>query len=598
MKDVDTNRTLERHFRGTLSVSSEQAARENGVPDSLDLVAMARAGLNYLRGNPEPVRRHECKFSLGPLGIPCHYPELVRPNQYGYDPISLGDTDSRMEWQYRHMRTIAGEPDACAIERAVRERVLGYLRDDGFSWINPSAYTGRPEKGHYVGTWTTAKALVTLTDLYRYDGDGTARRRAREVFVALRSLAQWDGDRAWYMGIAPWRDGEWLLANWCETHGRNYPFIIEPLIHYGEGCDDPEALALAHAFAEGFLAGSQPDMGSQRVDPETGSYTGHVHLHTHGIWGVAHLGAITGDKRYLDWARRAYDFTVGHGTDHGWYPEFIPQQEYRTEICVVGDMISLGVWLAQGISPSYWDHVERTVRNTLARSQFFLTDAFVEFFRRIHKDHPSMEVEQALRELRRLEGGFVAQASFDDWVSYPDNPALGTAGLNSNGIQMMGCCPPEGLRGVWEAWRWAVQDEGGEVRVNLALSREHPSARVVAWKPEDGGYEVIPMKPGCFLLRPPAWASRDGVVLSRNGAKVPVEWGGPEDAYVLCSEVDTGEALRLSWPVPHFSQTFTPSSVEGRDERVSFEWVGPQVVGVTPKGQHLPMFQSRKENIL
>lgn len=81
------------HFRGNLAVSDERAAGEKGVFDPLDLVAMARAGLNYLRGNPEPARLHECKFSLGPLGIPCHHPEWVRPDFAG------GDTDSRMEWQ-------------------------------------------------------------------------------------------------------------------------------------------------------------------------------------------------------------------------------------------------------------------------------------------------------------------------------------------------------------------------------------------------------------------------------------------------------------------------------------------------------------------
>jgi len=586
----DLTRRLGTHFRGSLTVSDEQAAREKGDLDPLDLLAMARAGLNYLRGNPEPARRYECKFSLGPLGIPCHYPEWVRPNQYGYDPISLGDTDSRMEWQYRHMRAISGEPEACATERAVRARVLGYLRDDGFSWINPSAYTGRPEAGYYVGTWTTAKALMTLTDLYLEDGDTTAKRRARQVFEALRSLAQWDGNRAWYMGIAPWRDGQWLLTNWCEAHGRNYPFIVEPLVHYGQGCDDPDALELAHAFAEGFLAGSQPDMGSQRINPETGAYTGHVHLHTHGIWGVAHLGTLADNGRYLDWARRAYDFTLNHGTDHGWYPEFIPQHEYRTEICVVGDMVSLGVWLAQGLSPSYWDHVERTVRNTLARSQFFCTDAFMDLFRRIHANRPGMEVEQALRELRRLEGGFVAQVTFDDWVSYPGNPALGAPGVANNGVHMMGCCPPEGLRAVWEAWRWAVVEDEGEVRVNLALSREHRAARITAWRPQDGGYEVTALRTGRFLLRPPAWSKREGVVLARNGDAAPVEWSGPEEAYVLCRDVAQGESLRLSWPVPRFTQTFSPTSIENRSQTVSFEWAGSQVVGVSPKGDYLSMF--------
>ena len=581
---------LGQHFRGTLQVKGEAAAKPAGVPDSLDLVAMARAGLNYLRGNPEPARNFECKFALGPLGIPCHYPEWVRPNAYGYDPIAIGDTDSRMEWQYRHLRRMAGEPAACAVERGVRARVLGYLRDDGYAWINPSAYTGRPEEGYYVGTWTTAKALITLSDLYASDGDAGARLQARRVFEALRRLAQWDGARAWYMGIAPWKDGQWLMENWCQQHGRNYPFIVEPLVHYYECCRDEEALALARAFAEGFLAGSQPDMGTQRVDPQTGAYTGHVHLHTHGLWGVAHLGAVLGERRYVEWARTAYEFTLRQGTDHGWYPEFVPQQEYRTEICVVGDMVSLGAWLAQGAAPAYWDQLERTVRNTLARSQFFLTAPFVALFRQVHADEPAWVVEQALRELRRLEGGFVAQAGFDEWVSYAGRPKLGAPGLGNNGIHMMGCCPPEGLRALWEAWRWGVVEADGEVRVNLALTREHPAARVAAWRPEDGGYEVAPLRRARFLLRPPAWADRDAVQLARNRQAAPIVWGGPQDAYVVCADAQVGDVLRLSWPVPAFTQSFVPASVPGRTAPVTFDWRGQQVVAVSPCGVHLPMY--------
>ena len=66
--------------------------------------------------------------------------------------------------------------------------------------------------------------------------------------------------------------------------------------------------------------------------------------------------------------------------------------------------------------------------------------------------------------------------------AFAGHPRLGAAGMGNNGIQMMGCCPPEGLRGLWEAWRWAVQEVGREVRVNLALTREHPAARVSAWR--------------------------------------------------------------------------------------------------------------------
>ncbi len=581
---------LRAEFRGTIENVRSVGLSNSPRLDNLNLVAMAQAALNYLRGNPEPARNYECKFTLGPLGIPCHYPEMVRPNAYGYDPIALGDTDCRMEWQYAHMRAIVGERDACSVERGVRERVLGYLRDDNLAWINPSAYTGRIEQGYYVGTWTTAKVLVTLCDIVARDGDKRARQRARKVFEALRRLTQWDGDKAWYMGIAPWKDGQWLLEGWCQQHGRNYPFIIEPLVHYWETCGDEEALVLAKAFAEGFLAGSQPDMGTQRVQADSGAYTGHVHCHLHAVWGLAHLGVVLGERRYTEWARKVYEFTLSRGTDHGWYPEYVPQMEYRTEICVVGDMISLGAWLAQADMPRYWDHIERTIRNTLSRSQFFLTDAFLELFQRLHSGEPRGVMAQALRELRRLEGGFVAQATFDDWVSYSGNPVLGSAGLANNGIQMMGCCPPEGMRGIWEAWRWGVVERVDEVMVNLALSREHPAARVTACRSEDGAYEVAALRSGRFLLRPPAWAERDQVVLTRNGVVQDVEWGGPDNAYVVSNHVQLGDVCRLAWVVPTFRQTFVPASVEGHCKPVSFQWTGNQVLGVTPRGQYLPMF--------
>ena len=173
----DITRRLAAQFRGGLRVTSEAGARAAGVPDPLSLTDMAAAGLNYLRGNPEPARNFECKFALGPLGIPCHFPEWVRPNAYGYDPISLGDTDSRMEWQYRQMRRICGQAEPCAVERGVRARVLGYLRDDGYAWINPSrnaAVDAKSASAKVTGpktflkpSWDVSSDCRALTDSLR-----------------------------------------------------------------------------------------------------------------------------------------------------------------------------------------------------------------------------------------------------------------------------------------------------------------------------------------------------------------------------------------------------------------------------------------------
>lgn len=578
---------LNRHFRGTLKDIEYLENTSPGCPDDLDITEMARLAMNYLRGNPEPGRNYECKFSLGPLGIPCHVP-LVETNEYGYDPVSLGDTDIRMDWQYPHMREIIGESAPDPMELGVRKRVLSYEGPDHFAWINPAAYVGEPVDGMWIGTWTTAKLLYTLSETYDRTGADELKSHASEVFHALRSLAQWDGDLAYYHGIAPYKDGEWLRKGWCQNHARNYPFIVEPLVRYWECTGDEDGLVLAKAFADGILAGVQKDQGTIGIDAQTGAFTDHVHLHTHTVWGVAHLGAVLNEQKYIEWAQRVYEFVLAVGTDYGWYPEFIPQKEYMTEICAVGDMVSTGAWLARSASPHYWDHVERTIKNELRGAQFKLTPEFVELFKRLHKDKPMDVVEEALSELHRLEGGFVAQPAFDEWLSYPKTP--GEAGIYANGIQMMGCCAPEGMRAIWEAWCGTVEEHPKGIFVNMSITRDHPAASVTSYKPEDGGFEVTAKKAGSYFLRPPAWADKQKVVVSVDRQTVPFNWGGPKNSYVVIANVNPGERITVRYPVPAFTQTFIPASVPGAEENLTVRWIGNTVTGVQPRGKFLPMF--------
>lgn len=585
--DADTlAAALTNSFRGCIGEVSV-APQAAPVADDVDLSAMAKSALNYLRGNPDPARRYECKFCLGPLGIPSFVPDLP-PTEEALDVIALGDTDCRMEWQYAHMREMAGETASCACEAGVRQRVLSYLRPDGLAWVNPAAWIGAKSSvtGHWATTWGTGKILVTLSETYRRTNDPADLRRAKRIFLALKQLAHWDGPRAFYPGgPTPWKDDQWLRTGWAAEHCHNYPSVVEPFVRYYECTGDREGLDCAVAFAEGFLAGSQPDMGACRVDPQTGSFSGHVHTHTHAIWGVAHLGALLNEPRYLDWSRRAYDFVVASGTDYGWYPECIGSQ--LSEICVVGDMTSMAGWFARSGRPEYWDHVERTVRNEIRRSQFFLTPAFLKLFYNLHKDKQPGVVDAALADLRKLEGGFVAQSAFDDWVGFPD--WMGKPG-RLGGVHMMGCCPPEGMRALWEAWTGAVETNGTLVQVNLCLTRDHPAARVKAYRPECGRIEVTARCPGDYLLRVPSWAARSAVQVRRNDASAEVLWGGPANAYVRCAGVRSGDRLTVTWPVPVFSQTFAPTGLSGGKAEITVRWIGNEVRGVTPRGKFLPMF--------
>jgi len=578
---------LARQFRGQISQVSLASRSAEPKLDDLDLSAMAKAGLNYLRGNPDPKLNYECKFSLGPLGIPSWVP-LVPSNEYARDPVSLGDTDSRMDWQYLHMREMAGESTPDSVELGVRARVVSYQHADGLCYVNPAAAVGKAIDGEWAMSWTTAKLLYSLSEAFQRTKDPGLAERCRRTFAGLKGMALWDGPRAYYCGLAPYKDGQWLREGWCESHARNYPFIVEACVRYYECLGEQEALDFAAAVTEGFLAGSQKDQGDIQIDPKTGSFRNHVHCHTHATWGVAHLGVLLKERRYTDWVRKAYDFVVSQGTDYGWYPEFIPQDHYRTEICVVGDMVSNAVWLARAGWPHYWDHVERAVRNELRRSQFFLTPRFLDLFLGLHKDKPKDVVEKALAELRKLEGGFVAQSGFDDWVSYFDS--MGQPGMYANGIHMMGCCPPEGLRGFWEVWNGIVEARPEGVFVNMAIHRDHPAAKVTAYRPAEGRLDVQARQEGSYYVRPPAWVDRASVRLARNGQSQDIRWTEAGSAYVLCGNLHSGDRLTLTWGVPSFKQTFAPASIPDRHDDIGVQWTGNEVTGVEPRGKYLPMF--------
>ena len=579
---------LRRQFLGDLTRIEEVQPPQAPRADDLDLCQMARHALNYLRGNPDPARDYECRFELGPLGIPCHVPMGVPPNEYGYDPISLGDTDCRMHTQYVHMREMAGEAQPEEVELGVARRVHKYLGEQDLAWINPAAWTGEPVAGLWISKWASAKIMARLADDYAATGEEKVREQARRIFAGLKSLAHWDGPRAFYPGGGvPVKDGDYLRQGWAAEHSKNYPFIVEPCLHYALACDDHEALDFAVAMAEGFLEGSQPGQEYMRVNPHTGSFQAHVHLHTHALWGVAHLGAALGEDRYLDWAQRAYEFVRDHGTDYGWFPEFIPHYHHAAEICVVGDMVSLAAWLAQR-HPRYFDHVERTVANLLRRCQFSLTPQFVALFERLHRDRGAQVVQEALAALHSLEGGFVSGPTPNDWVGHDDT--LGQAGRSQNGIDMMGCCPPEGMRALWETWRWTVEERPDTVRINMAFSVDRPAATVIAHEPAAGRLQVQAKKPGKYQLRPPAWAERGQVRLSLNDAPLPVRWAGPDEAYLEAEGVHPGDTLTLTWVPVEFTQEQVLHLVPGQHPKYTIEWLGNRVRAVAPRGQYLPLF--------
>jgi hypothetical protein len=329
-------------------------------------------------------------------------------------------------------------------------------------------------------------------------------------------------------------------------------------------------LNFAEAFADGMVAGVQNNLGANRIR-EDGSFGGYnCHLHMRAVLGVARLGVLRKNTRYIEWSRKVYDWLKSRGTDWGWFPEGpdpTTKESKNSETCGTGDMADIAALLAQAGYSAYWDDLERFVRNYCRESQFFVTPEFEAMYRRVHQTNAN--VAEGLRQVRDFQGGFVARLT-------PNALTIGTT------MNMMGCCPPEGMRSVYIAWKNVVCKSKDGVRVNVCFNRDAPEARVVSFAPFVGRMTVVAKTSDTYFVRPPSWAPRGQVTAYRGETKIATTWKGD---YVVFDGVKPGNELTIAYPLPRFRQ-----KIEVGGGTFDYQWLGNTVLAVEPRGEGLPLF--------
>jgi hypothetical protein len=558
--------------------------RTTQLPASTDISLSKMAGhaMNYLINNPRKQLNYEPVFQIWPLSVP--------PAPVGHDPIVPGDTDCRMDWEFIYMREMSGSNDGRDVERGLRNRVVGYVREDGLAWVPPGhymegeVYRGETPKDFVASTWATAKIIRSLSETYQRTNDKAAIAEARKMFLALKKLALWKDGVAYYEGgSGGWKDGQWIKKQQPTA-------AVEQLVRYWEVSGDEEALDFATALAEGLIASPEllPDQRGAVIHPN-GEFSGHMHTTLHGVWGVAHLGAVTNNPRYVEWARAVYDYANAHSVGTGWVSAALWDMPVRllSETCATSDLVSLATWIARAGYPEYWDHVERYVRNYLVQSQFFLTPEYVNMYRANNRGVSDEQVEAGLRRMKDFEGGFIGNPAPNTWMnSLPSADSVKKG--NGQRINIFGCCVPEGMRALHTAWSMGTTTAPNrDIAVNLSFNRITPEAEVVSYLPQTGRISVITRQDGNFLVRTPSWTKREGVAAFVNGAKVETSWGGPSLAYVKFPSVRKGTELTITFPVVEFRQD-TDLAYAGRpDLKFTLFWRGGNVGKISPEGKEL-----------
>src|SRR3954452_4373593 len=421
---------------------------------------MARWCLNYLAGSITAEENYASSYGNWPLNDP--------PFSVGGDRIAVGDSEVRNDLAFVLMRAMSSISYGAKVQKGLRDRILTYQHASGL--FNP------PSHGDTDVLWATAWMARSLIESFATTGDRDAIARAERALNAVRRFAVTSNDRG-QLRLDPPRELKLGSETIRFAYRRTLDFcIVEPFVRCYEVTGDAKMLEVAKGLADGRLAGF-------------GEYdSGHMHSHMHGVIPIAHLGAVTREKRYLDWAEEQLDRRAHQRTDYGWVEA--TGGYGASETCALADHILTCLYLGRGGRTRHYDFVERAVLNYLPQEQFFINDRTFKTLwnRRSYKDR-----ENHLALMRRLEGGFLCRTDPEDRWS-------------KETISLEGCCPPTGMTGFYQAWKDLVRKTEDGVRVNLAFNHESPVARVVSFLPDAGRVTVVARIAGDYQIRIPGFA--------------------------------------------------------------------------------------------
>jgi len=561
------------------AASEVEPLASSRLPADIDLKRMAEWALNYLTRTPRQQLGYEPVFQCHPLRCP--------PVPEGQDPVVACDTDARMDWEWYYMRDITGSDRGRDVEAAFHRRIRDYIGPDGRVWSHPGCFNEGNINARYEGKdyvihiWGATKILKSLSEDYARTKSPNSKYLARKVMLALKQIATWDGlRRCWIRcGMGALREDGSIVPN--AWNAQPAP-IVEPLVTYWLATGDREGLEFARAYADGMIANLQPDGIRFQAD---GSFNGHSHATMHAVWGVAHLGLVTGEASYVDFARRAWDWMLTRGTGTGWFPA---GPDNCNETCCVSDMMSIAGLLGRSGHPEYYDFVERYARNYISNQQFILTPEFEAYYRQLNAAAGDEAISKGLAEVAKFQGGIIGGSGLNDL----ENVLLGGVG----GFEMFGCCAPEGMRAIYTTWtnvidRRAESPTGpAGVYVNLCLSRDSEWGRVVSFMPDQGRLTVKARVADAFLLRPPHWAPKADVRAFIGTRAVPVEWSG---AYVRL-DAKPGDELTITYPLLAFRHTVSGLWAScAPDLVIRFDWLGNMVTATDPPATKTALYSGK-----
>ncbi|WP_308638017.1 hypothetical protein [Paenibacillus silvisoli] len=521
-----------------------------------------------------------------------HYTEMLDPDYHHlpYFFAKIGSDESfawHSEWdfgdavgRFLDASILCGEIVGDRLGRDAEERLKDALRwmqseEDGLfyrmsnDWDVPAGANMFDQRSVFLG----------LLSWLKFDRDEEARTRIERMLKGMRSIAVERDDYICYP-FETYVPGMAMPEQMYTEHG----FIVEPT-HYGGGVFILP-LAIYYEWTGDPLAAEMLEklttfiVGHSRVFEADGSFwskgrypdDGHFHSKMGAVAGILRYAALKQDRELIAWVQKVYDWACGMGSTYGWFPEgtglngeepvderfrWLPGIIQHSETCCTTDMIHTAIYLAKNGNAACWDDADRFA-NTLVASQ--VRDVA---WAKTVTDKPDTPTRTYRNVPQRYKGGFTGRMNPNDFS-------------NRGKVDTMACCCAAGGRGLYLVWDHATSlGDGGELFVNLWLSKENEHVKMEYEVPEAGVLRIQPKQAGNLHIRVPGWLSTDAIACHTPRSQ-RVSLSLP---YLVIEGLEAGETVELSFP----------AELVEREEIVAGgkyigAWIGNRLFDVSPNG--------------
>ncbi len=337
-----------------------------------------------------------------------------------------------------------------------------------------------------------------------------------------------------------------------------------------------------------------------------GALTERAGHHTHSInaltAGMLDLALLTNDPGLLERAKKVYDVGLpAFCSSFGWARERVDVLNEKGEGNTTADYLRGALLLGGAGFPEYFDLAERILRGHLLPSQLLDVKGYC--------DDPNAGEDFRRSLASRVLGGFGFRAPNDLIVPGYVNPYRGyeTIAIEKKGLRLRSTknavlikeadiVVPEDtdtvmtiydvtssvVEALCAAWHAVVVPDDLGIRINLLLSCRANGVSVTSHLSGEGRVDIDNSSGRNVLLRIPQWVPQSQVRLKTGGQERPPKFVG---RYLLVPVEQADGTISVTFPE---RRQRTVESICFKEYTI--DWVGDQIVAMSPLGPCLPMF--------